>query len=186
MWISKFVIVVAVAVTLSACGTPASSSARLTVNGHPVSIALYTALVAAERQKIERTGTPIDPASATGKRRESSIEASVIRELVRDAVVEQLAQDRGITISATDLTTRLSTVEQALGGPLAFEQALEQADLSRTDFGSVLRYRLLEASLAQSGAASSTSAIAAAVRSARVVVTIGPCSHGAYPSCLGY
>jgi len=184
MSIVKVAIVTAVAIALSSCGARPAARAQLTVNNHPVSIALYNSLVAAERQKIERTGAPISPTSVAGKHRQTSIEASVIRELVRDAVVEQLAAARGITISADDLQTRLSAAEQALGGPLAFEQALEQAGLSRTDFGAILRYRLLEAQLTQTGAASSTRAIDAAVGTARVVVTIGPCVHGVYPSCL--
>lgn len=184
MSITKFAIVAAIAVVLSACGANPATSAQLTVNRHPVSIALYTSLVAAERQKIERTGAPIAPTSASATRRLASIEASVIRELVRDAVVEQLAASRGITISDADLRFRLSAAEQAFGGAIAFEQALTQAGLSRTDFGAVLRYRLLEAQLTQTGAAGSTSAIDTAVQAAHVVVTIGPCAQRPYPSCV--
>lgn len=184
MSIAKFAVVAAVAVALSACGASPAVSAQLTVNRHTVSIALYTSLVAAERQKIERTGAPISPTSASGKRRESSIEASVIRELVRDTVLEQLAAARGITVSPADLKTRLSAAEQAFGGPLAFEQALEQAGLSRTDFSAVMRYRLLQAQLTQTGGDTSRRAIDAAVLTAHVVVTIGPCAHRAYPSCV--
>ena len=183
MSISRFAIVATMAIALSAGSTSGSASAQLTVNGHSASIALYTSLVAAERQKLERTGASIGPTSATAKQREASIEASVIRELVRDAVVEQLAAARGITIATADLKTRLSAAEQAFGGPLAFEQALEQAGLSRTDFGAVLRYRLLEAQLMQAGADSR--AIDAAVAKARVVITIGPCSKArSYPACV--
>jgi parvulin-like peptidyl-prolyl isomerase len=184
MSISKFAAVAAVAIALCACGTHPSTSPQLTVNGHAVSIALYNSLVAAERQKIERTGAPISSASSTGKRRETSIEASVIRELIRDTVVEQLAATRGITISAADLETRLSAAQQALGGPLAFEQALAQAGLSPNDFRTVLRYRLLEAQLSRTGATASTRSINEAVLTARVTVTIGPCAERAYPSCV--
>ena len=100
MSISRFAIVATMAIALSACGTSGSASAQLTVNGHSASIALYTSLVAAERQKLERTGASISPTSATAKQREASIESYVIRELVRDAVVEQLAAARGITSGA--------------------------------------------------------------------------------------
>ena len=182
MSISKFAIVAAVAIVLSACGTHSAATAQLTVSGHPVSIALYSSLVAAERQKIERTGVPIRPTSATGKHRERSIEASVIRELVRDAVVEQLAAAHGITISTALMEARLSSAEQALGGRVMFERALEQAGLSRADFSSVLRYRLLEAQLGQTGIGASV--IDAAVAKSRVVITIGPCASGNYPACL--
>ena len=80
-------IVATIVLALSACGTHSDAAVQLTVSGHPVSMALYTSLVAAERQKIERTGAPVSPTSARGKNREKSIEASVIRELVRDANV---------------------------------------------------------------------------------------------------
>jgi len=175
-------IVATIVLALSACGTHSDAAVQLTVSGHSVSMALYTSLVAAERQKIERTGAPVSPTSARGKNREKSIEASVIRELVRDAVVEQLAASRGITISTASLGARLSSAEQALGGRVAFEQALGQAGLSRADFSAVLRYRLLEAQLEQVGV--SVSAIDAAVAKARVVATVGPCLRGDYPACL--
>jgi hypothetical protein len=184
MWISKFAVVFA-AITISACGTQVSAGPQLTVNGHAVSIALYSSLLAAERLKVERTGVPISSASAAGKQREMRLEASVIRELIRDAVVEQLAAARGIRISAADLQTRLSAAQQALGGPLAFEQDLAQAGLSKNDFSAVLRYRLLEAQLTQTGAAAtSAAAIDRAVLAAGVIVTIGPCAQHAYPSCV--
>jgi SurA-like protein len=179
MSLSKLAIVVAAVITLSACGTHAPAGPQLTVNGHPVSIALYNSLVAAERQKIERTGVLISSTSP----RQASIEASVIRELVRDAVIEQLATARGIAISAAELQTHVLAAEHALGGRLPFEQALEQAGLSRGDFGAILRYRLLEAQLDQS-ASTTSGVIDGAIRSARVVVTIGPCASRAYPSCV--
>ena len=180
MSLSKWAIVAAAAViTLSACGTHALAGPQLTVNGHPVSIALYNSLVAAERQKIERTGVLISSTSP----RQTTIEASVIRELVRDAVIEQLATARRITISAAELQTHVSAVEHALGGQLPFDQALEQAGLSRGDFSAVLRYRLLEAHLARS-ASTTSGVIDGAIRSAKVIVTIGPCANRAYPSCV--
>ena len=182
MSIVKSVVVAATVLALSACGTPSAAAAQLTVGGHPVSIALYTSLVAAERQKIERTGASVSPTSAIGKRRQNSIQASVIRELVRDTVIEQLAAAHGITISTASIEVRLASAEQVVGGRLAFEQALQQAGLSRADFSAVLRYRLLEAQLARTGLGAS--AIDAAVAKARVVATIGPCASGNYPACL--
>lgn len=175
--------VAALAIALPACGSQSAAS-QFTVNGHPVSVALYHSIVAAEQHKIERIGARVDWQSAAGQRRRASIESSVIRELVRDAVVEQLAKARGISVTPTDLEQGLSAAEQAFGGPVAFEQNLEQAGLSRSEFSSLLRYRFLETGLSHRDGRSK-GVIDKAVAEARVVATIGPCAgERSYPACL--
>jgi SurA N-terminal domain len=172
-----------VAVALAGCGTRAAEPA-FSVNSEPVSVALYQSMVSTEQHKFERTGAPVNWQSVSGQRRRANIESSVIRELVRDAVVEQLATERGIALTPVDLQQGLSAAEQAFGGPVAFEQNLEQAGLSRSEFSSILRYRILETRLTQGGAASK-GAIDKAVGRAHVVATIGPCAgNGSYPACL--
>lgn len=181
----KRVAIVPLVILLAACAAQARTTGQFTVNGRSVSVALYNALVAAERQKVERTGIQLRAQSPGDRARVALIESSVIRELIRDAVVEQLAEARGIRVTASDLQQRLSAAEQAFGGANGFQQALEQADLSRADFASVLRYRILEAQLVTAGGAGSTSTIITAVARAHVVVTIGPCAgNRAYPACL--
>lgn len=172
------------ATILSACGTPAPQH-QLTVDGQPVPLSLYTTLVSAEQQKIERTGARIDWQSTSGKDRLARIESAVIRELVRDAVVEALARTRGITVGAADLQQTVAATEQAFGGAGGFEQGLEQAGLTRSNFEALLRYRVLEARLRQADSAGIKAAIEKAVSKAHVVVSIGPCdpNHG-YPACL--
>jgi len=176
--------VIALAVALSACGSRAQSGGQLTVNGEAVSPSLYNALVAAEVQKVERNGAPIGSQSPAGRRIKANIESSVIRELVRDAVIGQLAEAHGIRLTAPELQQRVSAAEQALGGLVPFEEALQQAGLSRTQFASILRFRVLESQLSQLGT-DGAAGIDAAVKKARVVVTIGPCAGSrAYPACL--
>jgi hypothetical protein len=177
------VAVVAIAVALSASGTRAAT-AQLTVNGRPVSMELYNSLVATEQHKFERIGAQVNWQSGSGQRRLAVIESSVIKELVRDAVVEQLAGARGIAVTQVDLAQALSAAEQTFGGPVAFEQSLEQAGLARSEFSSLMRYRILEARLMQQGIASK-GAIDKAVGQARVGATIGPCAaNRPYPACL--
>ncbi len=105
-------------------------------------------------------------------------------ELVHDGVVEQLAAERGVVITPADLEQALAAAEAAFGGPVAFEQNLEQAGVARSEFSAMLRYRLLETRLTQRGTVSK-SAIETAVDRAHVVATIGPCAgDGSYPACL--
>ena len=176
--------VIALAVALSACGSRAQSGGQLTVNGEAVSPSLYNALVAAEVQKVERNDAPIGSQSPADRRMKANIESSVIRELVRDAVIGQLAEAHGIRLTAPELQQRVSAAEQALGGLVPFEEALQQAGLSRTQFASILRFRVLESQLSQLGT-DGAAGIDAAVKKAHVVVTIGPCAGSrAYPACL--
>lgn len=174
--------IVAVAVALGASSTRAATATpQLTVNGRPVSVDLYHSMVTTEQHKFERIGAQVNWQSASGQRRRVNIESSVIRELVRDAVIEQLASARGIAVTPADLAQGISAAEQTFGGPVAFEQNLEQAGLARPEFSSLLRYRILESRLG----IASKAVIDKAVGQARVVATIGPCAaSGAYPACL--
>jgi hypothetical protein len=175
--------VVAVAVALGASGTRAATP-QFSVNGRPVSVDLYRSMVATEQHKFERTGAEVNWQSASGQRRRANIESSVIRELVRDAVVEQLAGARGIAVTQVDLAQALSAAEQAFGGSVAFESSLEQAGLARSEFSSLMRYRILEARLMKQGIASK-GVIDKAVGQAQVLATIGPCAgNQSYPACL--
>jgi len=177
------VAIAALAVALAACG-PKAATNQLTVNGQPVSIELYHSMVATKQHKFERTGAHVNWQSASGERRHAGIESSVIRELVRDAVVDQLATDRGIVITPTDLDQAVSAAEVAFGGPIAFEQNLEQAGVARSEFSSLLRYRIVETRLTQQGAVSK-GAIDTAVDRAQVAANVGPCAvNRSYPACL--
>ena len=171
------------AAALAACGTGAQNP-QFSVNGRPLSVDLYHSFVATEQHKYERTGAQVNWSSASGQRRLANIESSVLRELVHDAVVEQLAAERGVVITPADLEHALAAAEAAFGGPVAFEQNLEQAGVARSEFSAMLRYRLLETRLTQRGTVSK-SAIETAVDRAHVVATIGPCAGDRpYPACL--
>src|SRR5439155_22635573 len=101
-----------------------------------------------------------------------------------DTVIGQLAEAHGIRLTGAELQQRVSMAEQAFGGPGPFEEALQQAGLSRADFASILRFRVLESQLSRLGGGG-TAPIDDAVKRARVVVTIGPCAQNrTYPACL--
>ena len=171
------------AAALAACGTGAQNP-QFSVNGRPLSVDLYHSIVATEQHKYERTGAQVNWSSASGQRRLANIESSVLRELVHHAVVEQLAAERGVVITPADLEHALAAAEAAFGGPVAFEQNLEQAGVARSEFSAMLRYRLLETRLTQGGTVSK-SAIDTAVDRAQVVAKVGPCAvNRSYPACL--
>jgi len=175
--------VIALAVALTACGSRTGGD-QLTVNGQAVSLSLYHALVGAEVQKVERSGGPIGSKTPPGRQKKANIESSVIRELIRDAVIEQLADARGTRLTAAELQQRVAAAEKAFGGPVRFEAALQQAGLSRVEFAAILRFRILASQLSEVGTGGSA-AIDGAVLKAHVVVTLGPCAGGAaYPACL--
>ena len=176
---------VAFALSLSACGTRAVATGQLIVNGQVVSISFYNSLVTAEQHRAEQIGVRADATSPAGRKRLASIEIAVIHELVRDAIVEQMARARGIRVTPAQLEQRLSAAQQAFGGPSAFDQTVRSAGLKNSDFSALLRYRMLETQLAQVNPGDVNVAIDSAVSRARVVVTIGPCVDGrSYPACL--
>ena len=55
-------------VALAACGTKAQDP-PFSVNGRPISVALYQSIVATEQHKFERTGSQVNWHSASGQRR---------------------------------------------------------------------------------------------------------------------
>jgi len=183
--ILRHLAIVTLALAVSACGTRAPAAGQLSVNGQAVSLALYHSLVTAEQHRAEQVGIRADATSPAGRQRLASIEASVIHELVRDAVMEQMAQARGIRVTPAQLEQQLAVAEQAFGGASTFDQAVQKAGLEKSDFSTLLRYRMLETQLAQVNAGDATRPIDEAVSRARVVVTIGPCADARpYPACL--
>ena len=98
---------VALAVMLGACATrspaPAASTVAAIVNREPVPLHLYSALVAASRRNVERAGIAVNWNTPDGADRLNQIEAQALKQLVRNAVIEQLARTRRVAVSAADL-----------------------------------------------------------------------------------
>jgi hypothetical protein len=176
--------VAAVLTLISGCNAQSQPS-QLSVNGQPVSLSLYRALVTAEQQKIERTGVRIASTSANGRHRLAQLESSVIRQLVRSRVIEQLARARGLSVSRDEATRAMARVEASFGGSANFAAVLAQAGTTKTTFSQVLRDRLLEAKLRQAMGPGFAPALDRALSRAKVVAIVGPCdARHPYPSCL--
>lgn len=165
--------------------TPVPDGA-LTVNGEPVARPLYDLLVRSAQLKVERAGIPVQWNSPDGARRLTGLQVQAIKNLVRNAVVEQLARQRQISVSTTDLDAALAQIEEVLGGPAVLDQQLEQQGLSRDDYRALFRYTLLERKLDQADPAQTAApAIDQAMQTARVQVYVGPCAtNHQYPQCV--
>jgi hypothetical protein len=181
---ARHLAIVVLALVMSGCGMRAPAAGQLIVNGQAMPLELYHALVTAAQHRAEQAGIRADATSPAGRQRLANIEASVIRELVRDAVVEQMAQARGIRVDPAQLEQQLATAEEAFGGPSAFDRAMRETGLAKSDFSTLLRYRLLETQLARVSPGDPAPPIDGAVSRAHVIVTIGPCTAARpYPAC---
>src|SRR2546429_9625394 len=68
-------VIAVLGVALVGCGTSAEE-AQLSVNGRPLSVALYHSIVATEQHKFERTGAQVNWHSVSGQRRLANIESA--------------------------------------------------------------------------------------------------------------
>ncbi|MDQ6710284.1 MAG: SurA N-terminal domain-containing protein [Candidatus Dormibacteraeota bacterium] len=187
---SPFTIVL-LALALTGCGSSGAAGASaggsaLTVNGTPVSPALYQTLVRSQERALQSQGQPVDLTSASGKRQLADIQARAIRTLARDSIIDQLARERRLAITDSELSAAVTRIETALGGAAPLAAQLDKAGLSRTEFRTFFRYRLLEEKLRQAFGARYDAALAHAVASARVTAYVGPCqTEHQYPRCVG-
>ena len=179
---------VALAVMLGACANrspaPAASTVAAIVNREPVPLHLYSALVAASRRKVERAGIAVNWNAPDGADRLNQIEAQALKQLVRNAVIEQLARTRRVAVSAADLDAAMGQLEEGFGGAEAFDQKLEQEGLSREDFRALLRPTLAERTLRVADPAGYEAALERALQRAKVQAYVGPCAtNHQYPRC---
>jgi parvulin-like peptidyl-prolyl isomerase len=165
---------------------PIPADAAATVNGKAVPLASYTTLVDASKQKVGQVGIPANWSSPEGARRLTSIQYQVLKQVVRNAVILQLANERQITVSDAELAKALAEIEAFYGGPEGFEAKLVQDGLSREDFGTYYRYTMLDRKLRQADPTGYPTALEQAIAQARVQAYVGPCATDhQYPRCLG-
>jgi FKBP-type peptidyl-prolyl cis-trans isomerase (trigger factor) len=145
----------------------------------------YSVLVSASQQKVGQVGIPVNWTTPDGERRLAALQVQALRQVVKNAVIGQLASERKIAVSDDDLTRALAEIEAALGGPEAFEGQLTQDGLSLEDFAAYFRFNLLDRLLRQADPGY-PAALEQALASARVLAYVGPCTtNHQYPGCLG-
>jgi len=135
-----------VVATLTACA-PSAPSALATLDGTAVSAPLYDVLLSSARHRAQAVGETVDPAKPGGARRLARLQAAALRETIQDAAIERLARGHGVTVTPQDVASTIHNLEQALAGEGTIDGQLAEAGLSRSDFATLTRYRLLQSRL---------------------------------------
>jgi parvulin-like peptidyl-prolyl isomerase len=186
--IFRLLLVLTLALSLAACARSGSVSAdtAATVNGEAVPMASFSTLVYASKQKVGQVGIPVNWTTADGERRLLGIQSQALKQVVRNAVIGQLANKRHIVVSDDDLAKALSDIETSYGGSEGFEGQLTQDGLSRESFATYYRYTLLDRQMREADPTNYQAALDQAISAAKVRAYVGPCAtdHD-YPRCLG-
>ena len=133
---------------LSACTAPAASlpftePAAAVVDGHTISMKAYQARLDVSRHRDPFSGIPeAIPSPAPPQR----LETFTIEQLVREEIVRQEAEKRGISASNGALDSRISTLK-GQAGTTSFTAALQRNGFTSVSFRSYQRALLIEVAL---------------------------------------
>jgi parvulin-like peptidyl-prolyl isomerase len=133
---------------LSACTAPAASlpfsePAAAVVDGHTVSMKAYQARLEVSRHRDPFSGIPETiPSPAPAQR----LETFTVEQLVREEIVRQEAEKRGISVSNGALDSRITTLK-AQAGTTSFNAALPRNGFTSDSFRSYQRALLIEVAL---------------------------------------
>ena len=133
---------------LSACDVPAaalSEPAAAVVDGHEISMKSYQARLEVSRHRDPFAGIPeAIPSPAPTQR----LEDFTIEQLVREEIVRQEAEKRGVSISDRALQSRIDAL-RAQSGTAAFSAALSRNGFTADSFRAFERALLTEVALIQ-------------------------------------
>jgi parvulin-like peptidyl-prolyl isomerase len=144
------VLLVVIAVGLSACTAPGlslpfSEPAAAVVDGHTISMKAYQARLEVSRHRDPFAGIPESvPSPAPAQR----LQSFTIEQLVREEIVRQEAEKRGIGLRDAALDARITTLK-AKAGATAFSAALQRNGFTTDSFRSYQRALLTEVALLQ-------------------------------------
>jgi parvulin-like peptidyl-prolyl isomerase len=133
---------------LSACTAPAASlpfsePAAAVVDGHTISMKAYQARLEVSRHRDPFSGIPeAIPSPAPSQR----LETFTIEQLVREEIVRQEAETRGISVGNGALDSRIATLK-AQAGTTAFNAALQRNGFTSDSFRSYQHALLIEVAL---------------------------------------
>jgi parvulin-like peptidyl-prolyl isomerase len=133
---------------LSACTAPAASlpfsePAAAVVDGHTISMKAYEARLEVSRHRDPFSGIPEAIPSPTPTQR---VETFTIEQLVREEIVRQEAEKRGISVGNGTLDSRITTLK-AQAGATSFNAALQRNGFTGDSFRSYQRALLIEVAL---------------------------------------
>lgn len=133
---------------MSACDAPAvglAEPAAAVVDGHAISMKAYQARLEVSRHRDPFAGIPeAIPSPAPTQR----LEDFTIEQLVREEIVRQEAQKRGLSVSDHALQSRIDTL-RTRNGAAAFSAALSRNGFSDDSFRAYERALLTEVGLIQ-------------------------------------
>jgi len=133
---------------LSACSAPGvslpfSEPAAAVVDGHTISMKAYQARFEVSRHRDPFAGIPESvPSPAPAQR----LQTFTIEQLVREEVVRQEAEKRGIAVSDGALDARITTLKNQ-AGTTSFSAALQRNGFTSDSFRSYQRALLIEVAL---------------------------------------
>ena len=133
---------------LSACTAPAASlpfsePAAAVVDGHTISMKAYQARLEVSRHRDPFSGIPEAIPSPAAPQR---LETFTIEQLVREEIVRQDAEKRGISVSSGALDSRITTLK-VKSGTTSFNAALQRNGFTSDSFRSYQRALLIEVAL---------------------------------------
>jgi hypothetical protein len=177
------------ALALAACGDsthPTTTQVAATVNGAAISVQSYDAAVQSLRGRLEQhTGHALNLAVAADARQLTRVEASGLQALVAQAVIEQLAAARHVSVSDADVDAALQRLQSTAGGADQLIAQLGSSGLSDSGTRAAIHQLLLQQRLRAADPTGWDSAFATAVRDAHVTVYAAPCTaQHAYPACV--
>ena len=142
------VLLLVVAGALSACTAPGvslpfSEPAAAVVDGHTISVKAYQARLEVSRHRDPFTGIPeAVPSPASAQR----LQSFTIEQLVREEIVRQEAEKRGIKVDDRAANSRIHTLNDQAGAT-AFTAALQRNGFTSDSFRSYQRALLTEVAL---------------------------------------
>lgn len=142
------VLLFVVIAALSACTAPGvslpfSEPAAAVVDGHTITMKAYQARLEVSRHRDPFAGIPEAMPSPTPAQR---LQAFTIEQLVREEIVRQEAEKRGISASDRAVQTRIDAL-QAKSGAASFTAALLRNGFTRESFHAYQRALLTEVTL---------------------------------------
>lgn len=159
-------------------------NAVATVRRVPVEPHLYQVLLSSAKHRAQEGGLAADSRTPEGARRLARIEVAALRTAIRDTALDALAGPAGVAVSKSDVDAAVARVEQAIGGDASLDGQLTAQGLTRNDFRTLTRYRLLESGLRQRQPMLDR-AVAQVLQPALVQVYAAPCEQDhRYPQCL--
>jgi parvulin-like peptidyl-prolyl isomerase len=133
---------------LSACSAPGvslplSEPAAAVVDGHTVSMKAYQARLEVSRHRDPFAGIPESiPSPASAQR----LQTFTVEQLVREEIVRQEAEKRGISVRDAAVESRISTLK-GQAGTTSFNAALQRNGFTSESFRSFQRALLIEVAL---------------------------------------